>query len=56
VTERLRPASIKRLDEARKGDELVVSAISLWEIGMHAARGRIQFALAEVSVVHRLEV
>jgi len=45
VTERLRPASIRKLDEARKGDGLVVSAISVWEIGMHAARGRIQLAV-----------
>jgi PIN domain nuclease of toxin-antitoxin system len=45
VTERLRPASIRKLDEARKGDGLIVSAISVWEIGMHAARGRIQLAV-----------
>jgi len=45
VTGRLRPASIRKLDEARKGDGLVVSAISFWEIGMHAARGRIQLAV-----------
>jgi PIN domain nuclease of toxin-antitoxin system len=45
VTGRLRPASIRRLDEARKGDGLIVSAISVWEIGMHAARGRIQLAV-----------
>ena len=45
ASERLRPASIKRLDEARKGDGLVISAISVWEVGMHAARGRIQLAV-----------
>jgi PIN domain nuclease of toxin-antitoxin system len=45
VSERLRPAAIKRLDEARKGDGLVISAISVWEVGMHAARGRIQLAM-----------
>jgi len=45
VTGRPRPASIRKLDEARKGDGLVVSAISFWEIGMHAARGRIQLAV-----------
>ena len=45
VSERLRPASIRKLDEARKGDGLVISAISVWEIGMHAARGRIQLAV-----------
>jgi PIN domain nuclease of toxin-antitoxin system len=45
VSERLRPAAIKRLDEARKGDGLVVSAISVWEVGVHAARRRIQLAM-----------
>ncbi len=45
VPERLRPASIRKLDEARKGDGLVISSISVWEIGMHAARGRIQLAV-----------
>jgi len=43
--ERLRPASVRKLDDARKSDGLVVSAISVWEIGMHAARGRIQLAV-----------
>jgi PIN domain nuclease of toxin-antitoxin system len=45
MSERLRPATIKRLDEARKGDGLVISAISVWEVGMHAARGRIRLAV-----------
>jgi len=45
VSQQLRPAAIKRLDEARKGDGLVISAISVWEVGMHAARGRIQLAV-----------
>ena len=45
VTGRLRPASIRKLDDARKGDGLIVSAISVWEIGMHASRGRIQLAV-----------
>jgi PIN domain nuclease of toxin-antitoxin system len=45
VSERLRPAGIRKLDEARKGDGLVISAISVWEVGMHAARGRIQLAV-----------
>lgn len=45
VAGRLRPASVRRLDEARQGDGLIVSAISVWEIGMHAARGRIQLTV-----------
>ena len=43
--ERLRPTSVRKLDDARKSDGLIVSAISVWEIGMHAARGRIQLAV-----------
>lgn len=45
VADRLRPASVRKLEEARRGDGLMVSAISVWEIGMHAARGRIQLAV-----------
>jgi PIN domain nuclease of toxin-antitoxin system len=45
MSERLRPATVKRLDEARKGKGLVISAISVWEVGMHAARGRIRLAV-----------
>jgi PIN domain nuclease of toxin-antitoxin system len=45
ISERLRPASVKKLDEARRSDGLIVSAISVWEIGMHAARGRIRLAV-----------
>lgn len=41
---RLRPASIKKLDDARRSDGLWVSAISVWEIGVHSARGRIQLS------------
>ena len=43
--ERLRPASVRKLDAARKRGGLVVSAISIWEIGMHSARGRIQLSV-----------
>lgn len=45
VTGRLRPSSIRQLDDARRGDGLIVSAISVWEIGVHAARGRIQLTV-----------
>ena len=45
VADRLRPASVRKLEEARRGDGLMVSAISVWEFGMHAARGRIQLAV-----------
>ena len=45
VSGRLRAASIRQLDEARQGDGLILSAVSVWEIGMHAARGRIQLAM-----------
>lgn len=45
LAEQLRPASVRKLDDARRSDGLIVSAVSVWEIGMHAARGRIQFAV-----------
>jgi PIN domain nuclease of toxin-antitoxin system len=45
VADRLRPAGVSKLDEVRRGDGLLVSAISVWEIGMHASRGRIQLAV-----------
>jgi PIN domain nuclease of toxin-antitoxin system len=45
LAQQLRPASVRRLDEARRGDGLIISAVSVWEIGMHAARGRIQLAV-----------
>jgi len=45
VAERLRPASIKILDDARKKDGLLVSAISAWEIGAQSAKGRIKLSI-----------
>jgi PIN domain nuclease of toxin-antitoxin system len=45
VAERLRPASVKKLDEARRRVGLCVSAISVWEIGMHNVKGRIQLSV-----------
>ena len=41
---RLPPASVRKLDDARKGDGLLVSAISVWEIGVLHAKGRIQLS------------
>jgi PIN domain nuclease of toxin-antitoxin system len=45
ITERLRPLSVKKLDEARRADGLVVSAISVWELGVLSAKGRIQLSV-----------
>lgn len=45
VSERLRPASVKKLDDVRKKDGLLISAISVWEIGAQLARGRIQLSV-----------
>ena len=41
---RLPPASVRKLDEARKEDGLLVSAISVWEIGVLHAKGRVQLS------------
>lgn len=43
--EQLRPRSVQRLDEARAADGLLVSAISVWEIGMQSQKGRIQLSM-----------
>jgi len=45
VAERLRPASVKKLDDARRRVGLCVSAISVWEIAMHNVKGRIQLSV-----------
>jgi PIN domain nuclease of toxin-antitoxin system len=45
VATRLRQASAKKLDSARSKDGLLVSAISVWEIGALNARGRIQLSV-----------
>lgn len=51
-TERLRPASIKKLDDARQRNGLVVSAISVWEVGILSAKGRIQLSVPLRDWVH----
>jgi len=45
ITDRLRPASVKKLDAARTGGGLLVSAISVWAIGAQSAKGRIQLSI-----------
>jgi PIN domain nuclease of toxin-antitoxin system len=42
---RLRPAGVKILEDARKTDGLLVSAISVWEIGTLSAKGTIQLSI-----------
>jgi PIN domain nuclease of toxin-antitoxin system len=44
VADRLRTSSVKKLDDARKDGGLLISAISVWEIGAQLARGRIQLS------------
>lgn len=41
---RLSPASVAKLDEARSDEGLRICAISVWEIGAHRAKGRIQLS------------
>jgi PIN domain nuclease of toxin-antitoxin system len=41
---RLPPTSVRKLDDARKEDGLLVSAISVWEIGVLHAKGRVQLS------------
>jgi len=42
--ERLTPASARRLDQARQGEGVRISPISVWEIGVQHAKGRIQLS------------
>jgi len=42
--ERLTAAGVKKLDQARQGEGLRISAISVWEIGVQHAKGRIQLS------------
>jgi PIN domain nuclease of toxin-antitoxin system len=41
---RLSPASVKKLDQAPRGDGLRVSSISVWEVGIQHAKGRIHLS------------
>ena len=43
-TERLTAAGVKKLDQARQGQGLRISAISVWEIGVQHSKGRIQLS------------
>jgi PIN domain nuclease of toxin-antitoxin system len=43
-SERLKPASVKKLDAARIDQGLLVSAISVWEIGVLHAKGKVQLS------------
>jgi PIN domain nuclease of toxin-antitoxin system len=44
-SDQLKPAAIKRLDEMRHGEGLWVSAISVWEVGVLAAKSRVQLSV-----------
>jgi PIN domain nuclease of toxin-antitoxin system len=44
-SDQLKPATIKRLDDMRHGKGLWVSAISVWEVGVLAAKGRVQLSV-----------
>jgi len=45
MTDQLKPTAIKKLDSARRAEGLWISAISVWEIGMQVARGRVQLSV-----------
>lgn len=49
----LAAASVKRLDDVRRSDGLVISAISVWEIGVQHAKGRIQLSAPLRDWVHQ---
>jgi PIN domain nuclease of toxin-antitoxin system len=43
-TERLTATGVKKLDQARQAEGLRISPISVWEIGVQHAKGRIQLS------------
>lgn len=43
--EHLASQSVQRLDQARAADGLLVSAISVWEMGIQVSRGQIQLSM-----------
>jgi PIN domain nuclease of toxin-antitoxin system len=43
-SDRLPLASVKKLEQARREDGLRVSSISIWEVGIQHAKGRIQLS------------
>jgi PIN domain nuclease of toxin-antitoxin system len=45
VTARMRASSVRTLDQARRSSGLLISAISVWEIGALLAKGRIQLSI-----------
>jgi PIN domain nuclease of toxin-antitoxin system len=51
--EQLADASVKRLDDVRRSDGLLISAISVWEIGVQHATGRIQLSAPLRDWVHQ---
>jgi PIN domain nuclease of toxin-antitoxin system len=51
--ERLPPASVHILDDARRKTGLWICAISVWEIGMHHAKGRIHLSTPLRDWMHR---
>jgi PIN domain nuclease of toxin-antitoxin system len=42
--DRLPAASVKKLEQARREDGLRISSISVWEVGIQHAKGRIQLS------------
>jgi PIN domain nuclease of toxin-antitoxin system len=43
--DQLKPATIERLDDMRYGEGLWVSAVSVWEVCVLAAKGRVQLSV-----------
>jgi len=42
--DRLPQKSVRKLDDAREADGLQILSISVWEIGVHEAKGRLQLS------------
>jgi PIN domain nuclease of toxin-antitoxin system len=44
ISERLPARSVRVIDKARRESGLLVSAVSVWELGMQIAKGRVQLS------------
>ena len=51
--EQLAAASVRRLDDVRRSEGLLISAISVWEIGVQHRKGRIQLSAPLRDWVHQ---
>lgn len=53
--DRLSPEALREIEEARKGQGVLISSISAWEVGLLVARGRLKLTIPADDWVRRCE-